>query len=559
MLALSGSERQNESPLLVQRFLEQVYADPDGVFLTQPHAGGVRDISWRQAHHEVARIATYLRKFPRGSHIAIYSLNCAHWILADLAIWLAGHVSVPVYPTAGRDAIRQVLEHSDAVAVFVGKLYDYADKAGAIPDSLERIAMHQPHDGLLDWDEIVRRELPLLNPELPAADDLATIVYTSGTTGEAKGVMISFGIMRHAASNMLQWANVVGSQRFFSYLPLAHAAERLVVECIGIYSGSRIFFAESLDTFARDLRKASPTIFLAVPRIWLKFQQGIEARIGAARLTRALALPVLGPLLGRILCKGLGLHKVQIAISGAAALSGELIAWYERFGIRICEGYGMSETFGYSHGSHPARRRQGAVGECLPNAECKIAEDGEILLRNPCMMLGYYKAPELTAAVIQDGWLYTGDLGEQDAAGMLRLTGRKKEIFKTSKGKYVAPAPIEARLELLAGVEQLCVLGADRAQPVALAVLRELADDARGHVEQRLHEALQQINATLESHEQLAQIIVLFEQWTTDNGLMTPTLKLRRHEIERRYAALVAACEQRNERVSWADRVAMTP
>ena len=558
MLELSGRKSgagAAESPLLVQRFLEQVYADPDGIFLTQPQAKGVRHISWRQAHHEVARVASYLRKYPRGSHIAIYSLNCAHWILADLAIWLAGHVSVPVYPTAGKDAIRQVLEHSDAVAVLIGKLYDYDEKSDAIPARLEQLAMHQLRDGLLDWDEIVRRELPLLNPELPTAEALATIVYTSGTTGEAKGAMISFGAIRHAAINMLQWANVQGEQRFFSYLPLAHVAERLVVECIGLYNGGRIFFAGSLDTFAHDLRQAAPTIFLAVPRIWLKFQQGIDGKLGATRVQRLLTIPLLGSMFAAILRRGLGLHHVQIAISGAAALSAELITWYERLGIRICEGYAMSETFGYSHGSHPNRRRQGTVGECLPEAECRIADDGEILLRNPCLMLGYYKAPELTAQAIQDGWLYSGDLGEQDASGMLRLTGRKKEIFKTSKGKYVAPAPIEARLELLAGAEQLCVLGADRAQPVALAVLQNVTDDARVQIEQRLQAALQQINASLESHEQLARIIVIFEQWTTDNGLMTPTLKLRRHEIERRYAALVEACDGLTERISWADRL----
>ena len=544
-----------ERPLLLQRFLDQVYADPDGVFLCQPLPTGRREITWRQAHHEVARVASYLRKFPRGSHIAIYSLNCAHWILADLAIWLAGHVSVPIYPTAGKDAIQQVLVHSDTVAVFVGKLYDYEQKADAIPAQIEQLAMFQSHRGLLEWDEIVKRELPLLNPELPSADTLATIVYTSGTTGEAKGVMISFDAIRHAANTLLDWAQITTPQVFFSYLPLAHAAERLVIESVGLYNGSRIHFASSLDTFADDLRDAAPTIFLAVPRIWLKFQQGIEARIAPATLQRLLNLPLFGRLFAALIRRAMGLHRTHIAISGAAALSTELMQWYERLGIRICEGYGMSETFGFSHGSHPARRRVGYVGECYPGAEIRIADDGEILLRNRCLMTGYYKAPELTAEVIRDGWLYTGDLGELNAEGQLRLTGRKKEIFKTSKGKYVAPAMIEARLESLAGVEQLCVLGADLAQPIALAVLQQVADEARAAVEQRLQLALQQINASLESHEQLARIIVVFEQWTTDNGLMTPTMKLRRHEIERRYAPLIAAGEALNVPVGWADRI----
>ncbi len=556
---MSDAGSMAAQPLLPARFLEQVYATPDAVFLRQPLADGVREISWRQAHNEVARVANYLRKYPRGSHIAIYSLNCAHWLMADLAIWLAGHVSVPIYPTGGKESIAQVLLHSDAVAVFVGKLYDFAEKQEAIPAGLEQIAMYQPRDGMPDWDELVRSELPLLNPELPSADTLATIVYTSGTTGEAKGVMISFGIMRHAALSLLDWAGVEGPQRLFSYLPLAHVAERLVIECIGLYNGANISFAHSLDTFARDLRRAEPSIFLAVPRIWLKFQQGIEGRFPPARLQRLLRLPVIGRMTAALLRRALGLHRVRIAISGAAALSQELMTWYEQLGIRICEGYGMSETFGFSHGAHPDRRRHGRVGECYQSAEVRFADDGEILLRNPCLMLGYYKAPELTAQVIQNGWLLTGDLGTQDADGLLQLTGRKKEIFKTAKGKYVAPARIESRLELLAGVEQLCVLGADRAQPVALAVFKDVADEARAQIEQRLQLALQQLNNTLESHEQLARIIVVFEQWTTDNGLMTPTLKIRRHEIERRYAKLVDASERQPASVNWADRIGVAP
>jgi len=542
-------------PLPLERFLEQVYAEPETTFLSQPVNGVCREISWRQAHHEVARVSSYLRKYPRGSHIAIYSLNCAHWILADLAIWFAGHVSVPVYPTAGTAAINQVLVHSDAVAVFVGKLHDFPQKCEAIPAGLEQLAMHQAHGKLLEWDEVVQRELPLLNPELPSADTLATIVYTSGTTGEAKGVMINFGIMRHAAGTLLDWAQIDRPQRFFSYLPLAHAAERLLVECVGLYSGSRIQFAESLETFAHDLRSTAPTIFLAVPRIWLKFKQGIEAKISPALFDRVLSLPVIGRCFAALIRHGLGLHRVQICVSGAASLSTELVAWYERLGIRICEGYGMSETFGFSHGSHPERRRQGYVGECYPGAEARIADDGEILLRNACLMTGYYKAPELTAEVIQSGWLHSGDLGELSADGQLKLTGRKKEIFKTSKGKYVAPAQIEARLELLADVEQLCVLGADRAQPLVLAVLRPVANEARSQIELRLQQVLKQVNATLDSHEQLAHIIVVFDPWTTDNGLMTPTLKIRRHEIERRYAKLVEASEYLTAVVIWADKV----
>ncbi len=540
-------------PLPITRFQQLVYEKADVPFLKQPSGSQWRVWCYRDAHNEVLRIAQYLQKFPRGSHIAIYSFNCAHWILADLAIWLAGHISVPIYPTAGKEQIRQILSHSECVAAFIGKLPDFGEKREAIPRDIELISIFQTHVGMPHWDDLVQRELPLMNPIPREADETATIVYTSGTTGVPKGVMISFAAIATAGDNAINWIGVSEQERFFSYLPLAHVAERLVVEVGCLYAGGTISFAESLDTFADNLRATAPTVFLGVPRIWLKFKQAVDLKIPPQKLAWMLKIPLFSYALKSLIRKGMGLHRCRLALSGASPLAVDLIEWYDALGIPICEGYAMSENFGYSHFSRKDKRRIGYVGSLLPEAEIRIADDGEILARSPCLMQGYYKEPELTAEAIQDGWLYTGDLGEQDEEGRLRITGRKKEIFKTSKGKYIAPAAIETKLENLAGVEQLCVLGSGLPQPVAIAVVEHVGEHLRKQIQRRLHDALTQINASLENHERLDRIIVVTEKWTTDNGMMTPTLKLRRQEIERYYHSTIIRYAEHHEVIVWSE------
>lgn len=548
----------NNRILPVKQFQHLVYERADAPFLKQPHGDAWRSWCYREAYDEAIRVANYLQKFPRGSHIAIYSYNCAHWILADLAIWMAGHVSVPIYPTAGKEQIAQILEHSECVAAFIGKLPDFGEKRHAFSHSLECIAMHQSHIGLSSWDDLIRRELPLLKLAEHNGSDIATIVYTSGTTGTPKGVMISFNAIASAGKNAIEWIGIGRNERFFSYLPLAHVAERLVVETGALYAGGSISFAESLETFASNLRATAPTIFLGVPRIWLKFKQAVDLKIPPEKLQLLLAIPLFGFALKSLIRKGMGLHRCRLALSGASPLGVELMTWYDQIGISICEGYAMSENFGYAHFSRPDLRRIGYVGSCLPESETMIAEDGEVLSRSPTLMSGYYKDPILTAETIQNGWLCTGDLGELDESGRLRITGRKKELFKTSKGKYVAPAAIETKLENLAGVEQLCVLGSGLPQPIAIAVVEHVSEHLRKQMQRRLNDALAQINASLESHEKLDRIIVIDEKWTTDNGMMTPTMKLRRQEIERRYQNLVERFSEHNESINWVENNALS-
>ena len=413
-------------------------------------------------------------KLPPRSQIAIVGKNSAHWIMADLAIWMAGHVSVPLYPTLSSETARTILEHSESRLLFVGKLDDWPTIRAGVPSGLPVIELPlAPDTGALKWAEVVARSQPLAQIPQRDPDELATIIYTSGTTGTPKGVMLSFGGLV-AAMIADEKIDVTPQDRYLSYLPLAHSYERYVGEGIAIFHGMQLYFAESLESFPLDLQRARPTVFCSVPRLWMKFQSGVHAKLPAEKLQRLLSIPVVGRLVRRKILKGLGLDQARFAFSGAAPLAPEVIDWYRRLGLELLEGYGMSENHSYSHASEPGDARSGYVGRSRPGVETRLSEDGEVLVKSPGMMMGYFKAPELTAEVVTaDGFLRTGDRGELDEQGRLRITGRVKELFKTSKGKYVAPAPIENRLLSSGLLEQCCVTGAGFPQPHAVGVLSE--------------------------------------------------------------------------------------
>ena len=345
--------------------------------------------------------------------------------------------------------------------------------------------------------------------------------------------------------------------RVLSYLPLCHVAERMFVELASIYSGQTVFFAESLETFLDDLKRARPTVIFGVPRIWTKFQMGVYSKMSAARLDFLLKLPLIGRLVGNKVLAGLGLDAVRYALSGAAPVPEALLNWYKRLGLEVLEVYGMTENCGYSHVGRPGKFKQGWIGQNSPGVEVRIAEDGEVQVRSGATMQGYYKDPQKTAETITaDGFLRTGDKGEQDAEGNLRLTGRIKEIFKTSKGKYVAPAPIENRLAVHSRIEQVCVVGDGMAQPLALCVLsevgrQEIANGSRGDLENSLKSLLEQVNLDLDKHERLQRLVLVKDVWAVDNGFLTPTLKIKRTVVEGTYGPHFADWVERGETVLW--------
>jgi long-chain acyl-CoA synthetase len=529
----------------------QVARRPHAVAFVQPLGhGALREYTWTQIDDEARRMAAHISSlgYAKGTNIALMSKNCAEWILCDLAIWMAGHVSVPLYPTLAAQTVNQIMTHCAAPLLFVGKLDGWHEMAPGVPEHVTRIAFSlAPDTARFDypmWTDLVAAHAPLKDVAQPAMSDLATIIYTSGTTGVPKGVMHDFARLATVGNYAGKVYAMGENDRLISYLPLSHVAERDAVELAMLYNGMKVFFAESLETFAADIQRARPTVFFAVPRIWSKFYQKVCEKMPPEKLARLLKIPVIKGIVRKKLLKALGLDECRLALSGAAALSPQLIGWYKQLGIEILEVYGMTENMAWSHTTRAGDQQIGYVGKVNPGVECRIGEHGEILVKSAGNMLGYYKEPEMSAAAFIDGdWLRTGDQGEIDSAGRLKITGRLKEIFKTSKGKYVAPSPIENKLVGLPGVELVCVVGADMAQPIALInltpeekVKMAAHKHERDHFSKALEELRVAVNDTLDPHEQLACCVVVTAAWTVENNIVTPTLKIKRNELEKHYA-----------------------
>ena len=543
--------------LPLQLFFEREARHPRQAYLVQPVGGGeVQTLTWGDVGQQARRAAHWLRarELPQGSHIALISKNCAHWIIADLAIWMAGHVSVPLYPNLTADSVGHVLTHSEAALVFVGKLDDWPTMAPGVPDGVATISLPLCPSGELDftWADLQTCS-PIQDSPTPVASELATVIYTSGTTGLPKGVMHSFGTLGFAATHGTELFGLGEGDRLLSYLPLCHVAERMFVEMASIYTGQTVFFAESLDTFLTDLRRARPTALFGVPRIWTKFQLGVYSKIPEKHLDTLLRLPFIGKRVGRKVLAGLGLDALRIALSGAAPVPEALLRWYQRLGLDVLEVYGMTESCGYSHVCRPGQQTIGWIGLPCPGVEVRIDASGEVQVRSGATMLGYFKDPGKTAETLTgDGFLRTGDKGEQDAEGRLRLTGRLKEIFKTSKGKYVAPAPIENRLAEHARIEQVCVVGDGLGAPIGLCVL-SAQDQDRQALGASLERWLEQVNQTLDKHERLRRLVVVKDNWAVENGFLTPTLKIKRNVIESTYGPQFQDWSERSEAVVWQD------
>ena len=371
--------------------------------------------------------------------------------------------------------------------------------------------------------------------------------------------MTSFGAMTQTTKGICKALELTDQDRYMSYLPISHGMERWLGECVPMYAGESLFFAESLSTFVNDLNRAKPTLFLSVPRLWTKFQAGVFTKLPEKKLNTLLSIPLIGYLIKKKIIKGLGLDKVRVAGSGSAPIPAELLAWYRRLGLDLLEGYGMTENFNYSHISRSGNTRPGYVGEAYDDVVCRIAEDGEIQVKTPGKMMGYFKNDAATKETItEDGFVRTGDKGEIDEKGRLKITGRTKEIFKTSKGKYIAVTPIENEFIRHHLVELACVTGRGHPQPHAIIQLSEMpkADakkgaDERAKIAAELEAHMKEVNGTLDGHERLDFLAIVGDDWLPENGFLTPTQKIKRSKIEETYNPCVDGWYGEGGKIIW--------
>lgn len=529
----------------LENFLHWAQHTPHQLYLRQPTGDQYIDYSYASASVEVKKIAQFIQNtLKEGSkNVGILSKNSAHWMMADLAIAAAGGISVPFYATLTKEQLHQVLVHSECQILIVGKLDHWEKIKDGIPEHIQLI--HTPESSEKtgsQWSDILKSTEEIKSLPKPKPEDIATIVYTSGTTGMPKGVMITYGGIE-AGINMAREIALLDqpNTRFISYLPLCHIAERNFVEFAATAAGGTIHFVENLDTFSKNLASARPTHFLAVPRIWAKFQEGILQKIGGQKkLNLLLSIPIVNKLIQKKIQKGLGLDQTTLAVTGAAPISAELLIWFQKLGIFIQEAYGMTENMGLNAVMPRNQIKLGSVGRIHPDCETRIDhETQEIQMRAPYNSVGYFKEPALTQELFtEDGWLKTGDQGKLDADGFISIIGRVKDNFKTAKGHYVAPAPIENKLNTHDYVEQVCVVGVNLPQPIVLIVLSALGKSKeRTEIQTTLEALRNEVNPALKNYEHLRKMVIVNEDWTIENECLTPTMKIKRPSIEKKYQA----------------------
>lgn len=587
---------------LVDLFLDRVGRWPDRTALRHVVDDDWRSITWREYGDAVREVAAGLAALgvEPGDRVGILAGNQPRWHMADVAVLSAAAISVPAYPTGAASQVAHVFGHSGSRVAFVGDRDQLAKVLLARPHlpALERVVtLTEPPDGMddefvLTFDDLrslgrqqLERDPALLEGRRAAMqpDDVATIVYTSGTTGPPKGTMITHTNVAETIRALTSIVSVGPDDRFLSFLPLSHIAERCVSHIAQIVSGGETWFARSLATVPQDLQACRPTIFFAVPRVWEKFQQAAEAGIeqapgpvqklvgryielGLARVAateggrpQSLAdkavYVALDRTVGARIRKQMGLDQGRIFVSSAAPVHPDLLRWFHAIGIPIAEVYGQTEDCGPTTMNRPGRIRLGTVGEPLPGVEIRIAEDGEVLVRGPNVCAGYWDDPASTAELIQDGWMHSGDLGELDADGYLRIVGRKKDLLVTSSGKNIAPQDMETDLQSDPFVSQAVIVGDGRNYLTALIAIDDSAvatmlGGTKGHgatedlathpaVVDHIGELIERLNAGRARAERIKDWRILPRELTIAGGELTPTLKVKRNVVIERFSDLV--------------------
>ena len=518
------------------------------------------EVSWKRLSELALRVAAGLvdAGVQARDHVILISENRLEWIACDLGIQAAGAVTVPVYPSSTPETVEKIAANCEAVLAIASneKLAGKIKAGGALKrvvrmdTDLESWTGSEPAAALLA--EVFKR-LEALKP-----DDVATLIYTSGTTGEPKGVVLPQRCFADMAESCLQVFDIGDGDVTLSFLPYSHVLERMSGLVIGMTSGGSAYLARGMDQLAEDLAVAKPTVMVGVPRIYEKMHAlvwenvrkapgtrqalfrwamdvGRRIHLGGANPLDRLLHPVAERLVLNPLRTRLTGGRLRFFVSGGAPLNEEVEAFFWSMGVKILQGWGMTETTSGATSNTESHHKFNTVGRAFPGVEIKIAEDGEILVKGPGNMTGYYRNEEATAEVLKDGWLHTGDIGEVDDDGFLKITDRKKDLIKTAGGKYVAPQPIEAELMNDPLIERAVVIGDQRPYCVALVV-----PEARSKDDPKLRDSIQQridsVNGHLGSWEQIKYFALLPEDFKEETGELTPTLKVKRKAVTERYA-----------------------
>ncbi|EIK0772466.1 AMP-binding protein [Vibrio alginolyticus] len=516
---------------------------PNEVYLKQIINRQFVEYTFSDVADQALKLVSALRSLgvKPGDKVALVSKNCAEWFICDLAMMLGDYVSVPIFPTAGADTIEYCVTHSESKAIIGGKLDDPKATQQVIDAMPELISIALPYDTAPkckhEYQTLIADAVPSKERPQHYDDKLMSLVYTSGTSGLPKGAMLTYGAFSWSVQQLINHIGIQENDRLFSYLPLAHITERVYIFGSSIMGGVPTAFPESLDTFIEDVKMHRPTLFISVPRLWTLFQQRIQDKLPQKKLNILLKIPFVNSLIKKKLADGLGLDQARVLGCGSAPVSPALLEWYHSVGLDITEAWGMTESFAYSTLNYPFRADKiGSVGNAGPGIELKIAADDEIMVRGKGLFSGYYKNDIATQESFDsEGWLHTGDIGAIDSDGYLTIQGRKKDNFKTAKGKFVSPVPIEKKLFEYSRVEMMCLIGLGLPAPILLVVPHDFPNFDRERYARTTRKVIARMNQELASHEQIKGVLMIKEPWSIENGVLTPTLKIKRHVLEQKY------------------------
>ena len=537
----------------------------DRPLLRQPFGDKWEIYTWGEVGQMARKLATGLKSLGlrENAHIGLISKNCREWIIADIAIMMAGYVSVPLFPSLKGEELSFLLDYGDVDLIFIGKIETWEDIKNDIPLQLPVIKFPNYKgfsivDRGEEWFDFLGKYNSMKNPNIPKISDLWTLIFTSGTTGNPKGVKLSYFAIDET-KNITEKENPLkvdfsGNNSFISYLPLNHIAERVVVEHVCLRFGGSLSFVESIDSFAKNLRDIQPHIFFAAPRIWTKFQLGILGKLSQNKLDILTKIPIISGIIKNKLKKGLGLNRARSTVSGSAPLSISTIEWFRKVGIYITNGYGMTENCAIcSQVDGRNFKKLDSVGRAQYGAEIKIDEpSGEVLMRGPYVMDGYYKNDELTSKTLVDGWLHTGDKGYLDIDKYLYITGRVSDSFKTSKGEFIEPLTLESYFADIQEIEEICITGLGLAQPIGLVQLSEIGKlTPKDELSEILEAKLADINADLENYKKISTLVIVRDEWTEQNKILGPTLKIKRGNVEEMYSSKYSLWTANNSKIIW--------